>query len=246
MTLDEFAIGMNRLERIFNGGVEIDEGLRKEYFEALQYVDPTVFRDAVQLVVETFKPFPLEPFPGISTIEDAIMETRDRASSEAGWESRRLPPPDAKVLDYCQRCHNLGLFLAEDGQARFCQCEKGRLKRASWGIDAHVRKRDEKIQKALERIPSSLGPVRGLQEWNPLGFWEDSREEHDRWMARKRAELIETHARADIRDRRLATEKRTVPRESLRRLVEEKIDQVQAAKPEAEREPGEDEEEVPF
>jgi hypothetical protein len=158
-------------------------------------------------------------------------------------DNRRL-----NLIALCQRCDNVGLYLAEDGQARFCQCEKGRLKRASWNIDAGVRKRDEKIQKALEKMPPSLGPVRGLHEWNPLGFWEDTEEEHDHWMARKRAELVEIHARADIRDRRLAAEKKTWPREIMKRLVMETIGQMQAARPEAEREPGadEEEEEVPF
>jgi hypothetical protein len=167
VTFDEFEAGILRLEKIFNRSFQIDAELRAEYFEAFRYVNSIVFRDAVQFVVETFRPFPSEPFPAISTIEAAIMETRETASTEAGWETRRQPPPDTRVLDYCQRCGQAGIHLGDDGQAHFCICEKGRIKRASWGIDYHARKRDEKIQKALEKLPPSRGPVRGLKEWNP-------------------------------------------------------------------------------
>ena len=245
MTPDEFAIGMNHLEKIFNGGIEIGDELREEYYEAFRYVRPTVFRDAVQLVVETFKPFPSESFPAISTIENAIMESRDNASEEAGWETRRYPTPDYKVLDYCQRCNQIGLYLGDDGQAHFCVCEKGRIKRISWGIDAHVRKRDEKIQKALERLPASSGPVRGLHEWNPLGFFESTQAEHDRWMAAKRIEIEEIK-------RRQAEHPRgpTLPDELRRRLLKDTVAGVRGRMTvPVMREPGDDQEEddsVPF
>jgi hypothetical protein len=189
VTLDEFHVGMSRLEKMFNGCLELGTEVRDEYYQALQYVRGVVFRDAVQYVVETFKPFPSEPFPSVATIEDAIVRTRESAGEEAGWDTRRQAPPDNRVLDYCQRCDNIGLYLGDDGLAHICVCEKGRLKRASWGVEAFARKREEKIQKALAKIPPSSGPVCGLREWNPLGFWEDTQEEHDRWKAAKLAQI---------------------------------------------------------
>jgi hypothetical protein len=237
---------MNRLEKVFNGGIEIGDELRLEYYNSLQYVDPTVFRDAVQFVVETFKPFPSEIFPAISTIEAAILETRETASVEAGWETRRQPPPDPRASDYCQRCGNVGFYLAGDGQARFCRCEKGRIKRISWYIEPGVRKREEKIQKALEKIPPSQGPVRGLHKWNPTGFWEDTQEEHDRWMAAKRDQIAELERR-----RPAQPEKTPSSSDELRfKLLHDTVAKIKFQDrfmPVA-REPGEDEEddEVPF
>ena len=188
MTLDDFQFGMLRLEQMFNRGIEIDHNVRKEYFEALRYVNTRVFQEAVAFVIGSFKPYPSETFPSLAVLESAVIETRDESAEAATREARRRSG-DTSRIDYCQRCDNLGLYLRNDGQAHLCQCEKGREKRASWNIPFGIRKRDEKIQKALEKIPPSSGPVRGLHEWNPLGFWEDSQEEHDTWMAVKRVEV---------------------------------------------------------
>jgi hypothetical protein len=245
MTFDEFETGISRLEKIFNAGLQIDAELRLEYFEALKYVRADVYREAVQLIVETFRPFPSEPFPAISTIDSAILETRESAGAEAGWEARRQSPLDTRTSDYCQRCGQVGFYLADDGLAHFCACEKGRLKRVSWRIDAHARKRAEKIQKALEKLPPSLGPVRGLHEWNPLGFWELNVMEHERFMVAKRAEIEEIERREAERP-----ERSTLPDDLRRKLLKDTVAGIRGQMPEpAAREPGEDEEDediVPF
>lgn len=237
-----FAEQMIRLEVMFNRGVELAPVRRDEYFRALKYVETEDFREAVDYVLETFKPYDSEPFPSPSVLEAAVIEIRSEAGEEASREVRGYPPAYLSKLDYCQRCNNLGIYLAEDGQARFCRCEKGRIKRVSWHIEPGVRKREERIQKALEKIPPSHAPVHGLHEWNPLGFFEDTQEEHDHWMARKRIELEEIKKRQAERP-----EKKPTPSDELRfELLKDTMTKLRLRKRlpvPAEREPGEDEEE---
>ena len=247
MKAEVFAEQMIRLEVMFNGGVELVPNRRDEYFRALMYVETEVFSDAVDYVLETFKPYGSEPFPSPSVLESAVIEVRSETGEEASREARDYSPTYLSKLDYCQRCDNLGLYLAEDGQARFCRCEKGRIKRVSWHIEPGVRKREERIQKALEKLPSSQGPVHGLHEWNLLGFWEDIQEEYDRWMAAKKEEIEEIKKRQGAQP-----EKKPTPSDELRfKSIQDTVAKIKFRErfpAPAEREPGEDEEndEVPF
>jgi len=243
MTPEDFQFGMLRLEQMFNRGVEIGHNVRMEYFEALRYVDTKVFLEAVAFVIGSFKPYPSETFPSLAALESAVLETRDE-SAEAATREARGRSADTSRADYCQRCDNLGLYLGDDGMAHFCQCEEGRVKRVSWTIPPGVRKRDERIQKALEKMPPSPGPVRGLHEWNPLGFWELNVVEHERWMARKRTEIEEIERRQAERP-----ERSTLPDDLKKKLLKDTVAGLRERMAEpAEREPGEDEEEeeVPF
>jgi len=242
MTPEDFQFGMLRLEQMFNRGAEIGHNIRMEYFEALKYVNTRVFQEAVAFVIGSFKPYPSEAFPSLAVLESAVIEVRSEAGDEVSREARGYPPAYLSKLDYCQRCDNRGLYLTEDGQARFCRCEKGRIKRASWDVPYGIRKREERIQEILEKVPPSHGPVHSLHEWNPLGFWEDTQEEHDRWMAAKRTEIEEIKEREAARPEKIPSPsdelrfkdiKDTIARIKFRERMVEPV----------EREPGEDEEE---
>lgn len=223
MTKTEFNGGMSRLERMFNKGEQLREGIRTDYYRALFRTDPVVFDDSVEDVMETFKPFPSELFPCLATIKAAIF----RMSEGVGGEVDRFN--DTRELDFCQKCSNVGLYLGQDDQAHFCVCEKGRYRRAAWSVSGDFR-REERVARALSVLPSSLGgpPVRGLQEKNPLGFWELTKEEHNLWMENKRAEIAEMDVRAEVRLREKDEGKRVVPPDSMKRLIEEKLGQIQA------------------
>lgn len=236
MKIDQFAVAISKLETLFNQGVQLDEAVRMQYYEALKYVSVALFQDAIIYIRDTFKPFPSEPFPSIATIQLAIIEV-----SEEKKEDRQA---DAIAeFEYCQKCDNFGLYIDADGQARFCVCEHGRLKKACWNVSFGERKRDEKIEKALKRLPKSQGPVRGLKELNPLGFWEDTQEEHDRWMAAKQVEI----------DKIQHSQTQRVPRPSLPEELKMKIIQDTIANLKEKKplkvypfEPGEDEDAIPF
>jgi len=234
MTLDDFDKGMARLERMFNRGIILAGDVRLEYLHVLRFLEAPAFDAAVTIVIETFKPFPSEPFPSPVTIQDAV--TMAQSEDQVFW-ARRQGAPGTSILDFCQLCRNCGLYLAFDGQAWLCRCEKGRIRRASWDVPYGTRKREAKIQDELDKLPPGKDPVRGLEERNAMGFWEPTAVEHDRWMAAKRIEIEEIKQRQAERPR----DRREVRPESLRRIVEETMAQVAEAK--RSREPGEDEEE---
>jgi len=230
MNKDFYSEQISRLEKIFGRCPAPDE-----YFNTLRNFRPEDFIKAIDNVIQTHRPYTGHVFPSPSAILDALNDVMKNQT----WAT----PEDLAGAEFCGRCENRGMYL-EEGRAKFCDCIKGRR---AWAVFRYWPNR-KKIAEEQAKIKSGAPPHHGLKERNPLGFWEDTQEEHDRWMARRRAELLESHARADIRDRKLAEAKKTVPRESLRRLVEEKISQVQANRPQDERQPGEDEEEeeVPF
>lgn len=225
MTPRIFNGGMGRLERIFNRGTSLEKSVRTEYFTALCYEKPRIFDDAIQAVIETFKPYPSEPFPSVATIKIAMLRVIDEDEDEVGYRLENTQTKDTQELDYCQRCRKSGLYLDPEGKAYFCDCEKGRLRQAAWGVRSGDSKRKEKIQRSLDRLPLSSGPVHGLRERNPAGFWELTKEEHEKWMTAKRAEISEIDER--IKDRP-SRKKGVVPPESIKRLVEEKIRQVRS------------------
>jgi len=239
-----FDYQMRRLEEVFKGGIELPT--RGEYWQALHYVDDDVFEKAVDYVMTSFKPFPSEPFPSIATLESAVIDMKEEGMDEAYEPETEAPPPDYSAIDFCQRCGNAGIYIGEDGQSHFCQCEKGRLKRAAWNVEpAHSnwekKKRDERIQRNLARLPTSAGPVRGIKEWNPLGFWEDTQQEHDRWCAAKRQQIEDIKYRSDQLEERRRQEKKMIDPRSLRRVLEETLAQVSEKMPEPE-----EDDSVPF
>jgi hypothetical protein len=237
-----FDYQMRRLEEVFKGGVELP--VRGEYWQALHYVEDDVFEKAVNYVMTSFKPFPSEPFPSIATLESAVIDMKEEGMDEVYEPERNIETPDYSILDFCQKCNNAGIYIWADGLSHFCQCEKGRLKQAAWDVEpAHSnwekKKRDEKIQRNLARLPPSLGPVRGIKEWNSLGFWEDTKEEHDRWCADKRKQIEEIKARREEFEEKRCQDKKMIAPGSLKRVLEETLAQV------SEKMPAEDDE-VPF
>lgn len=215
MTVPEFDKGMARLERIFNQGAELQGEVRMEYLEALRFLESAMFEAAVGVVIETFKPFPSESFPSPSTIQEAVRIVQ---------AERDIPgrdDPDTRALDFCQLCHNTGMYFAPNNMARACRCEKGRLRRASWVVPVGARKREAKIQDILDKLPESKGPVRGLEEKNAMGFWEPTREEHEKWIAEKREQIKKLEARDAERKEAAGLRPRTLDREALRRVVAE-------------------------
>jgi len=190
-----FDAGMERLERVFNRGKSLEKKVKDEYFTALCYERPRVFEDAVQTVIETFKPYPSEPFPSVATIKIAVLRVVDEGIEDAGHETETAQAQDTQEPGFCERCRNSGLFLDLEDVAHFCVCKKGRLVQAGWGINPGDRKRQEKIQKALEKLPPAEPPHKGLKEWNSAGFWESTKAEHEKWMAAERKKIAEMDAR---------------------------------------------------
>lgn len=233
---------VGRMEALFQQ--KLTAGVLAEYWRALHYVEDEVFEKAVDYVMISFKPFPSEPFPSIASLESAVIDMKEEDMGELYEPGREAQPPDYSALDFCQRCNNAGIYIWADGRSHFCQCEKGRLKLASWNVEpAHSnwekKKRDERIQLNLVKLPPSAGPVRGIKEWNPLGFWEDTQAEHDRWCAAKRKQIEDIKRRREEFEEKRRQEKRTIAPGSLRRVLNETLAQV------SEKMPAEDEE-VPF
>jgi hypothetical protein len=220
---------------MFNGGERLREEIRNDYYRSLFRVDLVVFGDAVEDVMETFRPFPTESFPCLATIRAAISRMTD------GPGGGTDQPHDTKELDYCQQCGNSGFYLGQDDQAHFCVCDKGKYRQAAWSVFGD-NKREERIERALSGLPSSLGgpPVRGLQERNPAGFWELTAEEHDLWMENKQADIAQMKTRLEARAAEKESGKRVVPLDSLKRMVNERLSQVKASMP------VEDADSVPF
>ena len=219
MTKHQFDEGMSRLERMFNHGLQLKDDVRKEYYTGLIYEDGPSFDDVVKGILETFKPFPTEPFPSLATIKIAILKMAEEA------EGRAEEFHDTSELDFCQRCHNNGFFMDLEDVAHFCTCEKGRYRKAAWSVQGSTN-RQERIQKALDKTPASEGPIRGLMEKNEHGFWEATEEEHNKWCDNERAKIAQMD---EAIQRRAAGGKRVVTTDSLKRIVAEQIQQVKGS-----------------
>jgi len=243
MTLDDFDKGMARLERMFNRGIPLGSDLRLEYLHVLRFLEAPAFDAAMTIVIETFKPFPSEPFPSPITIQDAV--TMAQSEDQVSW-SRQQGAPDASAADFCQRCRNVGIFLGADGESHVCGCEKGRMKRAAWPIPYGARKREAKIQDELDKLAPSKGPVHGLQEKNALGFWEPNAIEHEKWCAAKRKQIEDIKRRREEFEDKRRREKMVIAPGSLKRVIDETIAQVAEAKRSREPSENEEEEEVGF
>jgi hypothetical protein len=173
MTYEQFSHDFIRLEVLFNEGRTLEAARRNEYYDALRYYDPADLTAAVNFIARRFHPVYNERFPSIATVMEAIFSIKEASLQPFDAE----PEIDPGALDFCQRCHNRGFYLGEDDVAHPCVCEKGRLCRAAWGVPIHEPDRQAKIQAALDRLPPSAGPVRGLQE-KVKGIWQDTDDEH--------------------------------------------------------------------
>ena len=211
MRVDEFSVQMARLEELFNGGQKLSEARRNEYYEALKYTGIRLFMETVSYLRDTFKPFPAEQFPSPVTMQDAIIGVSKEKKDE-------IIEKQTSEFEYCQQCNNIGIYEGLDHEAHFCSCEKGRMKKAIWNIRPEERKREEKIQKALKKIPKSTGPIRGLKEKHPLGFWTDTEERHEQWMEAKRKEIEEIDKK-----RAMSRPRETIPDELRKKLLKDTI-----------------------
>ena len=228
MTRTEFTKSFSRLESAF--GIQ-DAQKRQFYFRQFEYTQAWAFDRAIRRIVDIRDDgygFPL--VAEINTALDEVMKQRS-AADEGDLEHR----------EYCQKCQNLGFFLNDKKEAAFCVCQAGRLKQARMKLGLSAR-RTEVEEYARTKLPPSLGPVRGLHEWNPLGFWELNVMEHERWMAAKRTEVEEIKCREAARPEKIPS-----PSDELRfKDIKDAIVRIKfrerMVEP-AEREPGKDEEE---
>lgn len=183
MTEHEFETQMARLEVLFNAGMFLAGPAKAEYFETFRFADNDDFQVAVGLVTKSFRPTYSEKFPSIATLQDALFKVLETRSSESQQQG------DDQAEDgsgYCQACNSSGWVLGDDDVVRPCVCEAGRLRQATQGISPHDPERKVKIQAALNGLPASRGPVRGLREKGPDGLWQDTAAEHDRKSAAMR------------------------------------------------------------
>jgi len=182
MTKDQFGKEFSRLEAVFNFGSEIEPRARAEYFDSFRHVDLSLFRRAVNAIIDGFRPGGAEKFPSIASIYNAIIDVSPENKEEA-------KETQAEIRQKCQRCLNLGLYLDVNGDAHFCDCDHGIAKRASWRVPTGDKRRQEQIEKIVKKMPKSKGNLQGILERNPSGFWELTEAEHELWMIEKRKQI---------------------------------------------------------
>lgn len=228
MTKAEFSKSFELLESAFG-----DQGAerRQFYFRQLEHVPAWAFSRAVRRIIEIRDD--RYGFPLVAEIHTALDEVeRQKPSADVS---------DFETREYCQKCENQGFFLNDRGGASPCSCRAGRLKEARMRLGLSARRTE--VEEEMKKLPLAEPPFRGLQERNPLGFYEETQEEHDRWMAAKQAEIEEIKKRqAEFKIER-DTEKRTISPRTLEKVMREQVAQIDAAR---KREPGEDEDECPF
>jgi hypothetical protein len=182
---------LSRLERQFNSGKKLELLVQEEYFMTMKLFKEEEITKAVDSVIQTHRPYTGHVFPSLATILDALNDVMRNT-----WSA---PGPRVES-DFCEQCRNNGLYMAGD-QGRFCDCEKGKRKE----IDFRFHPDKKKAEKEKEEIEGAALPHRGLKEWNPVGFYEDTQEEHDKWMAAERAKIAEIDAKR-AKDRGLGAE----------------------------------------
>jgi len=202
---------MSRLERQFNSGKQLDQLVQDEYFMVLKLFRNEDTIRAIDNVIQTHKPYPSHVFPSVSTLLDAFNDVMRNA-----W-----PIPGSHVdPDFCEKCDNGGIYLVK-GKGKFCDCIRGRKKE----IDFWFWPNKKRIEEEKEKIKNAAPPHRGLKEHNPVGLWELTGEEHEKWMTEKRTEIAEVDARIKNRPSR---KKGTFPEDSIKRLVDEQVSQVRS------------------
>ena len=235
MNKDFYSEQLSRLEKVFGRCPAPDE-----YFNTLHNFRPEDFIKAIDNVIQTHRPYTSHVFPSPSAILDALNDVVKNQT----WPT----PEDFVSAEFCERCENRGMYL-DKGQAKFCDCIKGRRARAVFRYWPNRKK----IVEEQAKIKSGAPPHRGLKERNPLGFWELTEAEHLKWMAAKREELTKLNKRTNEREARMAAGRKIIESESVKGIAREIIQQVEETRPLRgaikqeiiERKPGEDDE-VPF
>ena len=231
MTRDEFGRNFESLESAFG---EQGAERRQFYFRQLENVSTWAFSRAVRRIIEIRDD--RYGFPLVAEIHTALDEVEREKPSAGAF--------DFEAREYCQRCENRGWYMNARGGASPCSCRAGRLKQARMRLGTSARRTE--VEEEVKKLPPPEPPYRGLQEKNPLGFWELTAAEHDRWMIAKRIEIEDIKRRREDFEEKRWMEKKTIAPESLRRVIDETLAQVSERMP-AGREPGEDEEDnVPF
>ena len=228
MTRTEFTKSFSLLESAFGQqGAE----RRQFYFRQFEHVQLWAFDRAMRRIVDIRDDgygFPL--VAEINTALDEVMKQRSAADDA-----------DMTIREYCQRCSNRGFYPSGKTEATLCGCRIGRLKQARMRLGLSAR-RTEIEEYVRTKLPPAERSMHGFQEKNLLGFWEDTQEEHDRWMAAKRTEIEEIKEREAARPEKIPS-----PSDELRfKDIKDAIARIkfreQMVEP-VEREPGEDEEE---
>jgi hypothetical protein len=213
MNKDFYSEQIARLEKIFGRCPAPDE-----YFNTFHNFRPEDFIKAIDTVLETHRPYTGRIFPSPSTILDALNDMMQGRP----WGT----PEDQVDAEYCDKCRNSGMYL-EGNTAKFCDCINGKKAQIVFQFWPD----HKKIAEEQGRVRNAAPPHHGLKERNPLGFWEDTKEEHDRWMAAKRAEIEEMKERSAQREARLLASKKIIVSESLAEVVKEIIHQVDETRP---------------
>jgi len=223
----EFCRILEPLEIVFG---ELGDDQKKVYYKQLGHYSESQLRGACEKLLDTHR------YMRFPTIAEIIQNIEPEKLDEPG-------PDDWHLAEFCQRCRNTGLYL-EGEVARACSCIHGRRKEAAFRLARQGKVINEKnIQRLQRRLPPPTPPIRGLREQGVGGIWHDTEQEHERWMARKRAELKE------IKERLAKSDKPALPDELQRQILKQTIREVEEKRQErmAEQEPedlGDDE--IPF
>jgi hypothetical protein len=190
MTKTEFEASFGLLENAF--GIQNPER-RQFYFRQFQYTAAWAFDRAVRRIVEIRDDG--YGFPLVAEISTAIDEVQ-RARSQAD-------DSDMGAREFCQRCGNFGMVPTDGMNSAFCSCRMGRLKQARLRVGLTARRSE--VEEEVKKLPPAEPPFRGLQEKNPLGFWESTADEHEAWCAEKRAEIEEIKRRREEEPKRTSS-----------------------------------------
>lgn len=190
MNKETFAKQIGRLEKLFNKGQELDPAVQTEYYNVLKMFYPADLSRAIDIVIQNHRPYPNHVFPSLSLIlehlEDIIREKKEKGRDEMA---------SVEASDYCAQCNNVGYYLNDEGLAAICSCSHGALKQAR--IKLGNLAKEVEVQTLAKKLGDKSPPVRGNKEWNSLGFWEDTKEEHDKWMAKERKILDDLESKED-------------------------------------------------
>ena len=209
MKKEEFQPIFNRLELAF--GIQKDDK-RDFFFQEYEKVPTWAFKKAIRKIVDEY---PGPSFPHPAQINSALEEVY-----------REQPQAMPRDLDrtYCQRCNNIGLYLEPGGDVgKICVCRAGLLKKARLKVGVSAKIAD--VEKFAEKLRRPELPIKGLKEWNSCGFWEDTKEEHEKWMAAKKKEIEEIDKR-----RALNPEKERISEDLRKKLIKETISEIKAKK----------------
>ena len=229
MIKTEFEASFGLLENAF--GIQNPER-RQFYFRQFQYTAAWSFDRAVRRIVEIRDDgygFPL--VAEISTAIDEVQRSRSQADEA-----------DMGAREFCQKCDAFGIVPTDGANSAFCSCHMGRLKQARLRVGLTARRSE--VEEEVKKLPPAEPPFRGMQEKNPLGFWEQKAEEHEEWCAAKRAQIEDIkHRRAEFEAERAAA-RTEIGVEPLKRVLAETLAQVsERVVPETEED---DDESVPF